>query len=347
MSKLKLDSFAQIIIYLLGLLLLIKAIIFPILNPISTAANINYLNTNLFQQVLNKSNAFVDVTMQRDEDEDREELFPLVFKYLTDIDISNPKTYIAAQIPILSLIDVTSIVNNGDEPAVITPSQNEGAPNNNAEGQKPEENNDFTPLKLNPDKPLILIYHTHTREIYNPGNTYGSDFSTDFNLGIVKVGEEIKKELESKYGIATIHDTRVHDLPTRTGSYGRSRPTVEEYIKKYPSLKIIIDLHRDGGVSSKSRTAIINNEQYARTMFVVGANNRNKELNTNLSQKLNDTFERLYKGFSRGIVYKNAVYNQDLSANCVLIEVGSDENTLQEALNSAKIISRVLYENVK
>jgi stage II sporulation protein P len=111
---------------------------------------------------------------------------------------------------------------------------------------------------------------------------------------------------------------------------------------------LIIDLHRDGGPKANAVTAVINNEKYARPMFVIGQKNPNKAANIALAQKLNNTFEKYYKGFVRGITYKaNGKYHQDLSPNCVLLEVGSENSSIQEAINSTKIIAKVISENVK
>jgi stage II sporulation protein P len=360
------EVLAKVVVFSIGVFMMIKLFV-PIINPASVAADLKSNQIGLFQQIINKSNASIETTMNSFEDEDRKELFPIVFKYLTNIDLSNPKSYIASQIPILGLIDITSISHDEDMPGpvVVVPTpEDDESPNqagdnknnsqqqNNGQEDKPSQvtpnEKNIPPMKLEPSKPLILIYHTHTTENYNPNNIDNKNFSLNFSEGVTRVGEEVKKELENKYGIATIHDMTVHDVPKREGAYGKSRPTVEKYLKKYPSLKIIIDLHRDGDLSKDRGTAIINNETYARVMFVVGTGHKNYKSNSKLSEKLNDTFEKQYPKFSRGVIYKDkAKYNQDLSPKIVLIEVGSNNNSLQEAINTAKIIAKVLAQNVK
>lgn len=354
MSRPKAESLFQIIVYTIGILLLIIVILMPMAGPIKAATDLKNTQANFYQGILGKSNAMVEVAMGEDNDEDSREIFDIVFKYLTDIEISNPKTYIASQIPILDMLDLSSIIGSSEEPVVVTPPEDNQPQENPAptENNPPKENEPYTPPKgIDESKPLVLIFHTHTTELYNPGRTYNDNFSTDLNLGVGRVGQELEKELEVKYGISTLHVTTIHDLPTRTGAYGKSRPTLDSYLKKYPSLKIVIDLHRDGTENAVNRvTAIINNEKYARPMFVIGRGNKNKDANIALSNKLNNTIESLYKGFSRGVVYSKfstSKYNQDLSPKCVLLEIGSNENSLAEALNTAKIIARILSENIK
>ena len=351
MSKVKLDSFIQIILYIIGLLLLVKIILIPMVGPIKAAADLTYSQENFYQKIVEKSNAMVEVAMQQDNDEDNKELFELVFKYLTNIDISNPQTYISSQIPILDLIDIGSIVGLNEEPVVVTPTEGNEPVKEPAEPPKDNEPPYIPPKTIDPAKPLVLIYHTHTTELYNPEQKKDGNFSAEkLNLGVVKVAQELEKELEVKYGISTIHDTTVHDIPSRSAGYSKSRPTVESYLKKYPSLQIVIDLHRDGDVSPEKATAIINGQKYARTMFVIGQGNKNKDVNIALANKLNNTLEKYYKGFSRGVVnskYKTSKYNQDLSPKCVLIEFGSNNNSLEQAVNSSKLIARALAENIK
>jgi stage II sporulation protein P len=367
----------KIIFFIIGLFMMLRIFI-PIIYPVSVATDTKIREIAFFQQVLNKSNAAIESVQDTVEDEERKDLFSIVFKYISGVDLSNPKSLIASQVPILGLLDIVSITENGDGPGpvVVVPKnesgnsieQNENQPENNGEdyeddpvepspgtGQpsgtekivNPEKTKPVAIRKMDPSKPLILIYHTHTTENYNPTGKAEENYSKDFNIGICKVGTELEKELESKYGIATIHDTTVHDVPKRAGAYEKSRPTVQNYLKKYPSLQIVIDLHRDASLGNNG-TAIINNERYARVAFVLGTGYKNYVKNATLVQKIKDTLDLEYPGYSRGIIYKSKMkYNQDLSTKNVLIEVGSNDNTLQEAVNSVKLIAKALAKNVK
>lgn len=373
------EMIGKIVFFIVGIYVMVKIFI-PIIYPVSMASNINYNESGIYQRILDKSNAYIEAAMDNgDDDENKKELFSIIFKYLTNIDLSNPRTYITSQIPILQLIDITSIASDENGPVVVVPRTPEDLNKNNNTSENPpqnsssnsnngiKDNHDNTSsensnnsnvgqeiipgnigtikkMKLDPSKPLILIYHTHTTENYNPDNKPGENFTTDYNKGVCRVGEELKKELQNTYGIATIHDTTVHDIPKREGAYGKSRPTIEKYIKKYPSLKIIIDLHRDGDVGKDKATAIINDEKYARVMFVLGTKSRIHTKNEAFAKNINNMFEYLYPKFSKGLCFKKAVYNQDLSSKIVLIEVGSNENSLDEAVRSVKIIGRVLAQ---
>lgn len=351
------EFFGQIVFLIVGLFMMVK-IMLPILSPASLAADLKYSQANFYQQILNKSTASMDTVMNSYEDEDRKDLFSIVFKYVTNIDLSNPKTYITSQIPVLDLIDISSIVAKEDEPIVVMPSDTKPDGDNKPAEEKPKPStpgNQVNPAntpappkkQLNPSKPEVLIFHTHTREGFNPDGKAGKNFSSDLDTTICKVGDELKKELESKYGIAVIHDKTVHDYPIRDKAYEKSGPTVASYVKKYPNLKLIIDLHRDGGVSRPSATAMINGESYARTMFVVGSTNKGFKTSDALAQKMNGIFKNLYPGFSKGITYKKGKYNQQYSGNLVLLEVGSEQTSLEEAVRSVKVISRVVAEAIK
>lgn len=355
----RMEFFGQFIFMLVGLLILSKILI-SIYNPVSIAADLKHTQGNFYQQILNKSTASMDTVMNSYEDEDRKDLFSIVFKYLTNIDLSNPRTYITSQIPVLDLIDVTSLVANEEGPVVVTPTNTGDTttkPDTDTPSTEPPKNDppgsQVTPVDkpeppkktLDPSKPQVLIYHTHTTERYG-ANANGKYFDTDLNTTVAEVGEELKKELESKYGISVIHDMTIHDT-VRDSAYSKAAPTLSSYVKRYPNLKLIIDLHRDGTPSKTSVTAVMNNENYARTMFVIGNKNKSYKTNEALARKMNDIFNALYPGFSKGIIYKEGKYNQQYSGKSVLIEVGSNQNSLDEAIKSSKLIARVVAETLK
>lgn len=364
-KQLRLEFIIQILFYVFGIFILIK-ILLPIINPVSIATGKSIGQTTFYEKILNSSIPSIDVLQNSydDENENSKGVLSIIFKYLTNIDILNPKSYIASQIPMLQFIDMTSVTPDESGPYVeVIPKDNDLIPNNisdnnvtelnTQEPTKPQEpstdkSNKNTPGKLDPSKPVILIYHTHTRENYNPLNVKDQDHTYNFSIGVCKVGEELKRELENKYGISVIHDTTAHDVPTQGQGYSRSRKTVEAYMKKYPSLKLIIDLHRDSADRSIS-TAKINNVYYSRVMFVIASGNKNKSKNIASANKLNNKFNELYPGYSRGLYYssKYAVYNQDLFSNLVLIEIGSDENSLDESIRATKLVARVISEVLK
>ena len=195
--------------------------------------------------------------------------------------------------------------------------------------------------------PQILIYHTHTREayletdvaVYNVGNWQ----TTQSSHSVVAVGEVFKDELEY-YGFSVIHDTTDHVPPSQATSYTRSLQTMKEYAKKYPTIRIFIDVHRDAynDLEAGSKDFVtVNGEECARMMFVVDNGEGydlkpDYESNYKLAQAITNELENIHKGFTRPIRIKSHSHNQNVSDMCLLIELGHNANTLEQAKNAAK-----------
>jgi stage II sporulation protein P len=196
---------------------------------------------------------------------------------------------------------------------------------------------------LNKLKPEVLIYHTHTTESFSP---YGN-YTSEPNKNITSVGKIIADQLEVNYGISVAHDTTIHNV-SMIKPYERSAKTVSKYLKEYDSFKLIIDLHRDGGTTKATTTSKLNNEGLAKIMFVVAKTSPYFKTNQETVSKLQNLSDKFFPGFCRDVtVYKKAGhYNQDKAPNTVLIEVGSEKNTLEEAQNSAKYIARIIAEYI-
>lgn len=196
--------------------------------------------------------------------------------------------------------------------------------------------------QLNEGKPEVLIYHSHTMEAYGAASD-----SADTSQSVIGVGGVLQDELK-KYGIASIHDTTISR--SYDESYNRSRNTVSEYLKKYGDFKIIIDLHRDSVPNKSAITATLNGESMAKIMFVTANNNPHAKDNHALIDEMNNMARKLFPGLSRGITCyrngKNKSFNQDLSKNALLIEVGSHVNTPKEAQTTAKYIARLIAEKI-
>lgn len=354
------DYILHLIFYIVGGIIMIN-LLFPIINTTIFSLNQPTGQAMHYKLLFNKAIPAIEAIQQSDDmSENNTNALPLLFKYLTKIDIYNPKTYIIAQLPILQFVDLNMELSK-EQPSYVEvvpkdksydivalePNITKNEPitvkeNTQPQTKLPEKTN------VNPAKPVVLIYHTHARENYNPLNINNYNHSYNFEMNVCKIGTELKKELETRYGISVIHDSTVHDVPTSNGGYTRSRKTVQSYLAKYPSLKLIIDLHRDSANRTVS-TAKINNEFYSRIMFVIGSGNKKKAASIAIADKLNKKINELYPGFSRGLYYsgKYAVYNQDLSPNIVLIEVGSNQNSLDESIRTVKPLGRVLFEVLK
>lgn len=211
------------------------------------------------------------------------------------------------------------------------------------------------PLNINFSKkgPKVLVYHTHTSESYvlkqsDIGKKGVPSFSTDPRYSVVRVGEELSRNLK-KYGIDVLHNGTVHDT-VRDAAYGPALKTVQKYVKSYPSIKVFLDIHRDAADSSNKLRLVknINGKNAAQIMFVVGTNGKlphpdweeNLKFALRLQQKLNDK----YPGLARPIWISNNRYNQHVSDEALIIEIGGDGNLLSECLESTKYLAEVLNE---
>lgn len=212
-------------------------------------------------------------------------------------------------------------------------------------------------LKATGDKPMVLLYHTHTTETYQllDRDFYAEGFlsrSNDENLNMVRVGKAVKQELE-KMGYGVIHDTTIYDNPY-SGAYYRSMDAAELILEKYPSIQITIDLHRDAiqndeGVKTKP-TAVINGKKAAQIMIISGCQEEGNgitdlpewEKNLTFALKLQQSMEKEYPGLTRPLFFCARSYNMSLTPCSLLVEVGADANTLDEAVYSGKMLGRAL-----
>ena len=201
-------------------------------------------------------------------------------------------------------------------------------------------------------KPILYIYNTHQ------GECYRKDFFDTFNIkNTVIVASYILQEYLKSYGIVSIvEENNVADILHANGwkygaSYIASRMLLENSLKENPSLKFFIDIHRDSSKYEKTMT-IIDGKKYARYLFVVGLENPGYEANLLYATSLNNMITEKYPTLSRGIMKKkgprvNGVYNQDVSKNSILIEVGGQYNTIDEVNNTLKIIAPFIAQKIK
>ena len=208
----------------------------------------------------------------------------------------------------------------------------------------------------NTAEPQVLIVHTHATESYmNEERDYYTAAdkarSTDNEFNVTKVGEVLAQVLREG-GIGVLHDRTQHDYPSYSGSYTRSAKTINEYLKKYPSIKIVVDLHRDSissGENGKCKpTAEIDGKKAAQVMLVVGSETGsvsgfpNWRENFRLAIRFQQTMEALYPGFARPVNFASRKYNMNLTKGSMLLEVGTDSNTLEEACYSAQLAGKAL-----
>jgi stage II sporulation protein P len=191
---------------------------------------------------------------------------------------------------------------------------------------------------LTQDEPTVLIYHTHGTEGYADTSGYRS---RDNNYNMVSIGAAVVKRLTAA-GISVIHDTVTHDYPSYDGSYASSRKSVQAYLAEYPSIRLVIDLHRDSMTDSAGKQIQTTVDGAAQMMLVVGAQAGNFQENTALAVKLHALLERQCPGIMRSLCVRPQRFNQDLLSGALLIELGAAGNTRQQALKSADILSDAL-----
>ncbi len=212
------------------------------------------------------------------------------------------------------------------------------------------------PFSLSPAEagPQILIIHTHTTEAYTPDgvDVYApSDNNTrtlEEPYNMLRVGDEMEAVF-TEMGLKVIHDRGVYDYPAYAGAYGRSGAAVEEYLRQYPTIQLVLDVHRDAlvggdGTVYKAVTTV-DRVKTAQVMVVVGTDAGGSEHpnwrdNLALGAKIQKNLDTLYPTLARPMALRQSAYNQALCPGSLLVEVGTHGNTLQEALAGARDFAR-------
>lgn len=217
-------------------------------------------------------------------------------------------------------------------------------------------------LSVERKKPSVLIYHTHTTETYQliDRDFYAEGFlsrSNNSEVNMIRVGRAVADELE-KSGYAVIHDTSVYDNPY-SGAYYRSEDAARETLKKHPSIQITLDIHRDAiqdnsGTKTKP-VAVIDGKKAAQIMIITGCQEEGNgiddlpewEKNLTFALKLQQNMETMFPGLTRPLFFCPRSYNMGLTPCSLLVEMGTDANTLSEAVYSGKMLGRALAEILK
>ncbi len=203
-------------------------------------------------------------------------------------------------------------------------------------------------LSLDPAGPQILIIHTHSSEAYT-GDYEPSDYyrTEDREQNVIHVGDEMEAAFKD-LGMKVIHDRNIYDYPSYTGSYARTLGAVQRYLEKYGCIGVVIDLHRDA-VENADGTQYRTDAKTERTnaaqlMFVIGTGQSGLqhpdwEKNLTLAVHLQAAIVYRYPGLCRPIALTKERYNQHLSPGYFILEVGSAGNTLEEAVNAARLFA--------
>ncbi len=257
------------------------------------------INSNIINFMLSSSNSH----FASKEDEG----FSSIFLDLIGIELDNP----------VSILESNVVFNENKEP-MFTYMNNQNIVSN----------------------PVVYIYNTH------PTEYYVDDYLTEYNLrpGVLTASYVLQEQLNSM-GINTIVEEKnvynyllENDLDYNS-SYDVSRLYLEEAIKEYPSLELIIDIHRDA-IPRDSSYVEIDGKPYARIMFVMNEAYENYDNSTSF----NNLIDSNYPGLSRGIYEREYHFNQDLNTNIFLLEVGSDKNSYEEVLNTVEAFSLMIKE---
>jgi stage II sporulation protein P len=200
---------------------------------------------------------------------------------------------------------------------------------------------------LNGKNVLVGIYHTHNSESY-AGNG-GPERREGENGDVVTVGETLKKSLE-KQGINTVHSLKIHDSDDFMKAYGESIKTAQKLVKDNSSLRLLLDIHRDGLPAGVNKpTVIVNGKKVSKVLVVIGKKNPHWQKNEEIAKQIINLGEKKFPGlFKTEISYAaDARYNQHLVNGAMLFEFGSQLNTLAEANGSAEAVAEVLAEWLK
>lgn len=207
----------------------------------------------------------------------------------------------------------------------------------------------------------ILIYHTHTSEAYSSSYTgfYYTDMETrtgNQDQSVVAAGEELKRALEAM-GFGVVHDTTVNDT-LYNGSYDRSWEVLQKNLEEYPTIQVTIDVHRDSmttesGVKYKP-TVTVDGRKAAQVMLIAGCDADGGwgdfprwEENLRLALRVQEKLQTLYPGFARPLNFSNSKYNMNATPGSMLVEVGTEVNTVSEARYAGQLVGQALGQVLK
>ena len=200
--------------------------------------------------------------------------------------------------------------------------------------------------------PKVLVMHTHTSESYGRADAR----SFDNTQNVIRVGDSICEVLQQN-NIKTIHDTTYHDTPVFPGCYDRSAVTIKNILEKNPSIRIVLDIHRDS-ISGKNNkkikpTVTIGGKKAAQIMILSSCDTAgtldhpNWNKNLKFALKLQKEIETMFPGLTRPLYFTNGRFNQHLSTGSTLIEIGSEVSTLEEAVYSGNLVGTALSSLIK
>lgn len=208
--------------------------------------------------------------------------------------------------------------------------------------------------------PQVLIIHTHGTESFardgtEPYTETGTAHTTDSSYNIIRVGDEIARIFEEQ-GISVLHDTEFYDYPSYNGAYDRSRAAIEGYLAQYPTIQMVLDVHRDALVGSDGTiykpVLQVDGVKTAQVMLLVGTDDAGASFpdwteHLALAMEIQEQMNALWPGLARPITLRTARFNQQLTKGSLLVEVGSHGNTLEEVLAGARLFARAAGQVIR
>ena len=213
-----------------------------------------------------------------------------------------------------------------------------------------------SPVALGEQGVQVLIMHTHGTEAYtqSPGHAYvasGEYRTTDSSANMLRVGQEICDILNDR-GVSAVHSRTLNDYPAYNGSYNRALKDIQAHIQQYPTIQLVIDVHRDAiatGNTYYKTAAEVDGQQTAQLMFVTGTDaggltHDHWQDNLAFQAQLHDRLNSTYPGIMRPMSIRASRFNQHIRKGSMLVEVGACGNTLEEALAAAQIFANALAD---
>lgn len=275
-----------------------------------------------------------------------------LFKLSTNISLDDPRSLLGRELPGFFIFDneilvagkgtdYTNMPFESSPPIEVLKEAKDPALQNVDKIEDPTTGKKEMPNQTTNGQRVVEVYHTHNRESFLPylkGIT-DPDLAFHSQINITKLGQRLQNDLEDKGIGVSFDDSDIMTILNRKGlpytmSYQESRKEVETAMAQNKHLAYFIDIHRDSR-RKKDTTITINGKTYGKIAFIIGRNNPNYEKNAAFADKLHRALEKKYPGISRGVMKQggaghNGVYNQDLSSNALLIEVGGVDNTFEE-----------------
>ena len=215
---------------------------------------------------------------------------------------------------------------------------------------------DAPTLTAGGDGPQVLIFHSHATEAYTPS---GSDVyeesdsyrTLDTEQNMVRVGTEMA-EIFEEAGIEVVHDTTLYDYPSYNEAYNRSSAGVAHWLEEYPSIQLVLDVHRDALAASDGtiyKTVAGTVDNCAQVMMVMGSDAMGQEhpnwrVNLSLATSIQKALADKWSTLARPLVLRTSRFNQHQSTGEILLEVGTHGNTLQEAITAARLFARTVAD---